>query len=443
MRALLAGSGPALPVALLITFFGLVGCEASSDGSGTSIALMDEDGVPTLTVEGLWEPDWPHLPSLEVDTLISPSDGDGVGLVAPLHAAILADDRIVVADVGTRRVWIASDAGEWSEGPGPGEGPGELRSIGGVWPSNGGFIVHDPQAGDLVRFDADGGWLDRSGVGIEHAVHGAGSSIGAWAPSVHRVDAVEWLAVVPMTSEIRSDGPVQRVEARFVRVFGHPADREMSLGTGPLRDLFVEGGGGAPIPFARSSYAAAASGSVVMFLGDDPFVEVQGPDGTVTRRVRWTDAPQALGASHRGALGDYMREIAPDDIPPEALENLIANFQDIPLPERLPHLGDLRLGEDGAIWLGWPERSGLEVPTEPELVREWRMVPPEGWDGEAQVFRVTLPEGATLLGPVIEAGEARAPGWSGAVRRGSFFVLLRDPMGRQGIGVLRYGATAP
>lgn len=442
MPDFVASISPAFLVAFCVGIVGLIGCEASPDGSRTSITMVEDEGVPALRIEGLWDSDWPHVPSLEVDTVISPSDGDELGLVAPLHAAILAGGRIVIADAGTRRVWIASDAGGWTAGPGPGPGPGELRSIGGVWSADEGFVVHDRQTGDLVRFDGNGEWIDRTGVGIEHAAHGSGDAFGTWVPSVQHLGGGEWLVAVPRISSVRSDGPTQTADAQFVWVFGHPAEREVPLGAGPLRPLFVEGGGGAPIPYAQSAYVAAASGSVVMFRGVDPSVEQLGPDGATTRRIRWTDPPQALGESHREALGEFMRASAPSEMPSQALEGMIATLRErLPLPERLPYLGDLRLGGDGAIWLGWPERSGLETPTEPELVREWRVVPPAAWAGQPQVLRVTLPDGATLLGPATEAGVERAPGWSGAVGRGAFFLLLRDEMGRQGIGVLRYGAT--
>lgn len=433
---------PSFLLGFCVATISLAGCETSPNGNDTSVALMEVEGIPVLTIEGLWESDWPNVPALEVDTVISPLDGDELGLVAPLHAAILADGRIVIADAGTRRVWIATGAGGWTAGPGPGPGPGELRSIGGVWSVEEGFVVYDRQMGDLVRYDGNGGWIDRNGVGIEHAAHGPGDAFGPWVPSIHQVGGGDWLVAVPRVSSVRVDGPTQTADAEFIWVFGHPAEREVPLGAGPQRPIFVEGGGGAPIPFAQSAYVAAAAGSVVVFRGDHSSVEQLGPDGTTTRRVRWTDRPQALGASHRDALGEFMRASAPSDLPSEALEGVIAAMQErIPLPERLPHLGDLRLGEDGTIWLGWPERSGLETPLAPELVREWRVVPPRAWAGQPDVLRATLPAGAALLGPTAGAPVTRTPAREGSVDQGAFFLLLRDEMGRQGIGVLRYGAT--
>lgn len=98
----------------------------------------------------------------------------------------------------------------------------------------------------------------------------------------------------------------------------------------------------------------------------------------------------------------------------------------IPWPETLPHLGALRIGADGALWPGWPERLGVEFPERPELVREWRVI--HAGDGTAppRVHRVLLPAGATLLAP-------DDPGRGG----GHFFILLRDGMDRQGVGILR------
>ncbi|TVP43504.1 MAG: hypothetical protein EA350_13535 [Gemmatimonadales bacterium] len=417
----------------------VAGCETSSSSDGASVASDVVDGVPTLTIGNLWANEWPAIPALTIDTIIGPSDGDALGLMAPLHAAILSDGRIVLGDVGMRRIWIGSDSG-WVAGPGPGQGPGEMRSIGGVWPAGQGFIVHDPGTGDLVRFDSLGRWIDRERVGIERAIHGPGTSIGAWAPSVERIEDGNWLVAVPLVAEARADGPVRSVEAQYVWVSGHPAEGETSLGSGLLRPLFLQGGGGAPIPFGRTGYTAGAAGSAVVFRGHEAALERVGPDGSVTLRVQWTDRPGPLGPAHHGALGDFMRASAPSESP-DVFEPMIATLREgIPFPERLPHLGALRLGEDGALWLGWPERSGLETPTEPELVAEWRIILPDEGTEKSQVFRGSLPPGVTLLAPAVESELARAPGWTGHIDRGAFFVLLRDDVGRQGIGLLRHGA---
>jgi hypothetical protein len=429
-----------LPVALLLAVLGA--CDAGPEGDHrSSVEFREEGGVPTLEITGLWGSDWPELSPLRIDTLVAPAGGDDFGLVAPLHAAILADGRIVLGDAGARRVWMASDGGGWEEGPGPGGGPGELGSLGGVWAMDDGFVVHDTRAGDLVRFDAAGRWLDRTRVGLERAVHGPANSRGPWFPTLHPLGGGAWLAAVPEVVSARVEGGAQTVDAEFVWMRGHPAEEEVPLGTGTLRPLVAEGGGGGPVPYAPSAYVAGAAGSVVRFQGSDPTVEALGADGSVARRVRWTDAPEPLTAEHRGTLGAYMRQIAPSEMPPEVLEELIRSWGELmPFPETLPHLGDLRLGEDGTLWLAFPERSGFEMPEEPELVREWRLVPPDAWTGEPRVLRATLPEGVTLLGPAPAAEPAWAPGWTGRVEEGAFFVLLRDDLGRQGIGILRPGS---
>jgi hypothetical protein len=96
-------------------------------------------------------------------------------------------------------------------------------------------------------------------------------------------------------------------------------------------------------------------------------------------------------------------------------------------PETLPPLGGLRLGSQGDIWLGWPERSGLELPASPEVIREWRVVAP-ATDGTApRVFRFVLPSNSILLG----LGNTAA-GDEG------FLLLIRDELERQGLGFLRY-----
>jgi hypothetical protein len=123
-----------------------------------------------------------------------------------------------------------------------------------------------------------------------------------------------------------------------------------------------------------------------------------------------------------------MRANFPADAPAEAVDQLIASFEAVmTYPETVPHLGGLRLGSQGDIWLGWPERSGLDLPANPELIGEWRIVVPAA-DGTApRVFKVVLPVNSTVL----SLGE-NAAGEEG------FFILFRDELDRQGMGFLRY-----
>ena len=422
----------------------VIGCADSPAPAGDRIQLFDDGGVSVVVLKDLWSSDWPGLPGVSVDTVVGPLAGDDLGLMAPLHAAFLSDGRMVLADVGTRRVWISSAAGEWREGPGPGAGPGEFRAIGGVWAKDGAFIVHDPQAGDLIHFDAEGRLIERHPVGNLEARHGTGVRAGPWAPTVQHLGAESWLVSVAGPPESVGSGSVMQAHFRFTLVSGNPSHRELQIGTGPTRPVFVEGGGGAPVPFAPSAFAAGAAGSIAIFQGGQPKVEILDQGGTVISRVQWTDVPRPLDANHRGALGDYMRAIAPQEAPAAVLDQMIASINDaMPYPETLPHLGDLRLGGDGTIWLGWPERSGLEMPTEPELVREWRVIAPGVGEQEPRVYRVVLPEGTTLLGPTGAPGDAGGPEWSVPVGEWAFFLLLRDDMGRQGIGVLRYRSDGP
>jgi hypothetical protein len=422
----------------------VIGCADSPGPAGDRVQLFDDGGVSVAELKGLWASDWPGLPGVSVDTVVGPLAGDDLGLVAPLHAAVLSDGKLVMADVGTRRVWIRSGAGEWREGPGPGGGPGEFRAIGGVWAKDGGFIVHDPQAGDLIHFDEEGRFIERQPVGHLGARHGPGVRAGPWAPTVQPLGPEHWLVSVAGPPESVGSGSVMQAHYRFTVVSGPPSDGELEIGSGPTRLVYVEGGGGAPVPFAPSALAAGAAGRIAMFGGGEPKVEVLDQAGTVISRVQWTDVPRPLDATHRGALGDYMRAVAPQGVPAAALDPMIASLNDaMPYPETLPHLGDLRLGLDGTIWLGWPERSGLEMPTDPELVREWRVIAPGVRGQEPRVYRVVLPEGTTLLGPKGAPGDPASPEGSGPVGEGAFFLLLRDPMGRQGLGVLRYRANAP
>ncbi|TVP55158.1 MAG: hypothetical protein EA351_11455 [Gemmatimonadales bacterium] len=417
---------PTLLAALALVL--ITACEAGPTPVPDHVRFLDGEPVPTLEIGNLWSGGWPERPGLVIDTLVAPQAGDDIDLLAPLYAAFLSDGRMVLGDAGTRQLRITSGDGSWEVGPGPGSGPGELRSLGGVWASDEGFIVHDPQAGTRIHFDAAGTWIEQ---------HPAAGASGPWIPRLERLGDGDWLAGIPETAQPTAGSSVLGATLRLVRGTGDPDD-ERVIGTGPLQPYFVQGGGAAPIPFASIALFAGAAGSVVHFAGEVSEVDRIDPLGETTLRLRWTDMREPLDASHREALGDYIRQSAPTDTPPEFLDQMIAGLQEgIPYPDRLPALGALRLGSDGAIWLGGPIRSGLETDIEPELIPDWRVVIADPDTDEARVYRTALPAGTTLLGPVHHQGPAQAPGWSGSIEPGAFFVLFRDEMDRQGIGILR------
>lgn len=430
-----------------------IGCTGWDGTEREAIQLSEEAGIRVVDIQDLWSADWPELPGLSIDTLVGPLDGDDFGLMAPLHAAHLSDGRTVLADPGARRLWIGSRSGQWEEGPGSREGPAQIRAIGGVWADGSGFVVHDAQSGDLVHFDESAGLIGRHPVGEDVARHGPGVRAGPWPPTVQSLGRGEWLVGVAAFEDPVDGSPMMHGRYTYSRVSANPAEREFEIASGPARTVIVQGGGGAFIPYGRTAYVAGAAGesgeagSVVVFRGEAAEFEQVDGYGRVTLRVRWTDAPRPLDASHRGAMAAFMRRNAPPQASAEVLDPMIARLEEMmPLPDVLPHLGDLRLGDDGAIWLGWPERSGLELPTAPELVREWRVVVPGEGERKPRVFKVVLPEGMTLLGPAAStptdvASDATVE--TNGVREGAFHVLLRDETGRQGIGTLRHRAGTP
>jgi hypothetical protein len=422
-----SGLNAALAVTLALAG---AGCSDGQEaGGGDRVSVVHEGGVEIVEVAGLWTSDWPELPGVTIDTLVSPEEGDEIGLMAPLYAALLPDGGLAIGDVGTRRVWRSHEGGEWTEVAGPGQGPGELRGIGGVWARDAGLVVFDPVTSELVHFDDQGRHSARHSVRTEGEHAGTGGSARVGPPTVQALGEDEWLLAEPAPPEPEGAAGVLVSDIRFFRVSESPALGQREVGGGRARPIFVEGGGGAPIPFAATALVAGAGGRVALFEGDRPEVEVSDGAGIPRMRVRWDDDPMPLGPNHRGALGDFMRQMAGGDADAGGLDAMIRSLTErIPLPETLPHLGDLRLGQDGAIWLGWPERSGLELPTEPERIGEWRVVIPANDGAPARVYRVGLPTGTTLLGPIADLSTPAD---------GAFLLLLRGDLGRQGLAVMR------
>lgn len=412
---------------------------------------MSDEGIPTLHIRSLWDAESHPTPSVRVDTIISPEDGDQISLVAPTHAALRDDGRVVLGDAGTRRTWIRDAEGRWTEGPGPWEGPDQIRSLGGVWPGglgsdpgagtdstpDGGFMVHDVETGELVAFDSAGAAGDRLRIGTDHALHGPGVSTGPWPSALHPLTDGSWVVAVATPNDGPDESGVLSGTVRYTLVTGPSLDDETSLGEGPALPFRVMGGGAAPLPFAHVAHLAAAGQQVAVHDGTAARASVvdvaaaPGPDGSLPAalHVDWHDAAVRISDIHRDRVRAFLLEMAPGDMSDEDRDAWLGGLMDsFVWPDALPPLGALHLTPSGDLWLGSPLRTGLDMPQRPERVAEWRVVSVDP-DGEPTVRQVTLPDGVvTVLGP---AGPAHPQ---------AVLVLLRDPSERQGMGLLHLQA---
>lgn len=416
-----------------------------------------DDGVPTLHIRSLWEAESHPTASVRVDTIISPEEGDHISLVAPAHAALWDDGRVVLGDAGTRRTWIRNREGTWSEGPGPWEGPNQIMNLAGVWPGglaglepdtanapapdsepdpdtapSEGFVVHDVGTGELVAFSPTGSALARTRIGSEQALHGAGVSTGPWPSALHPLADGSWVAKVAAPNDGPDQNGVLAGTIRYTWVSGPTLDQETPLGEGPALPFRVMGGGAAPLPFAGIGHLAAAGRRIGVHHGDGARVSLSDvdTDGTLTPtlHIEWHDDSVQVTDTHRERVEAFLLEMAPGDMSDEDRDGWLVGLMDTFIwPEVLPPLGALHLTPSGDLWIASPLRTGLDMPPRPERMAEWRVVSTY-LDGEPNVRRVTLPEGViTVLGP------------AGAAHPGAVLVLLRDPSERQGLGLLELG----
>lgn len=426
--------------ALGLVAFALVACGSDAERGEGAVRFVADDATPIFEIDGLWTDDWDELPGVRIDTIVHPSQGDELGLMGPLHGAFMPDGRFVLGDGNTGPVWLTSETGGWTSGPTRGEGPGEFRSLGGLWGSGEGFAAEDPLTGAVLSFDARGQLVDR--VRIEPGEACAGLTVGGggpWLPDVQPVGEGEWLIRIPQAASGPDRSSIMAATGCFAIVEPGPAGAQFEVGRGALQSFHVMGGGAGPAPFSGIATAAGAAGSAVFHSGDEPTVTLMDSRAEPRLVLRWTDEPRALDESHRAMLADRIRSLAPPDAPAAGIDEMIRELQDVlPYPESLPHLGDLRLGSDGSIWLGSPERPGFTDGTQLEPLAEWRVVITDPEADEAAVYRVTLPERSTLLGPVRYSGSGRSPNWSGSIEPGDLFVHFRDETDRPGLGLLRH-----
>lgn len=464
------GVGPCRPLArpvlvLAAIVLPILGAACTGDPADRERPLLEvetgEDGVPTLHIRSLWDTEAHPAADVRLDTILSPTDGDMISLVAPAHAALWGDGRVVLGDAGTRRTWIRSQDGEWSEGPGPWEGPDQIRSLAGVWlggleggtpgsemAAADGFVVHDAETGELVAFDPAGSAGDRVSVGSGEALHGPGVSTGPWASALHPLADGSWVAEVTTPDDGPDADGILSGTIRHTHLTSPSLDEEASIGTGPALPFRVMGGGAAPLPYAATGHLAAAGHRVATHDGTRARVSLLQVDidGTLTPSLdlEWHDDAVPVSDSHLERVEAFLLEMAPGDMSDTDRDAWLGTLMDTFVwPEALPPLGDLHLTPSGHLWIGSPLRTRLDMPPRPERVAQWRIVStdavldPEaepGADPEAgpMVHQVTLPEGVvTVLGP------------AGPAHPRAVLVLLRDPSDRQGLGLMELQGLDP
>lgn len=375
---------------------GLAGC---SEAGAPSVAVSDSAGVQIVTnLPGSldsaerWE--------LSVDPTVSIGSGADpeLALYRVTDLAPLTTGGVVVAMNAPARAVVLDQRGRLVSTLGrAGEGPGEFSSVASVVPIPGDSIaVWDPDrrrisvftiTGDLAR-EVDLSDLapistraapdSRSNSGITHLLTSAEGAFVVFGEGAVASD--------PEPGVNRAALPAVRISAAGTKLadFGEIPGMEWHFG-GPA--------GALPLPFGARTYAATMDTSFIVGTAEEPEYRVFGPDGDLTRVVRWPDRDRTVGGAYLSRWSDMV-----DSAPPPIRQMVEA----MPRREQYPAYEGILAGGDGEIWVGeyagplgiWPLRRADHGPAmlRPQIrtqSREWLVFGREG----ALLARVRTPAG--------------------------------------------------
>lgn len=387
-----------------LAFLGImVGCDAPDEGGIDCSACVS--GSP---YSDLWSDRWPEVRLLAVDTLLRPG-ADVPPIGALNHASLSPSGSLAVSDSLTGEVWVKKARRPWTRAVMEGDGPREVRFVGGLWWTGDTLHVFDAVRSRVMSLTGGlepigDGWAlpIPDGVAERRLVLGSRDAVVIRTSGVIGPETEEGVYRSEMTLQlIRRTGAVE------------------VLGSWPGRSWMRTPGGYGPQPFGARTHVHGRGRYVFVADGAERWVRGLPVDGGTEIEWAWTDPRPVLSDSLRA----LWQEAALSSVPPPQRSLAARMMQDIPLPDSLPSIGGLLGGEEG-VWVArwYPtsvERLGTGVPAS-----EWRILP---LDGERSVGSIAIRAGAQ---PV-----ALLPG-----RR----VLLRieDEWGRRGVAVARWGPAS-
>ncbi len=284
---------------------------------------------------------------LEEDPDIRIGEGEDAALL--FHrindVSVREDGSLVVADEGDFKLYIFTLTGDLhSEMGAPGFGPGEFRRIAGAVPVGAdSLVVFDPAALRLTSFDATGEVLET--VRLEPPV-GAQYALDTY----HLADRDEngSVILIPRGRVVRA-GPEPGVRRETQPVLRYASDGEL-LGALEARqelEIWDAEGVSMEVPHGDHRSVAVGSGRVVEVGHQTGRVRVWSRDGSMSE-ITLAVEQRPMDASARDAwMASYTDRI--EDRPQR--QQAEALLGQMPFPETAPYVSDVRVGEDGAIWL--------------------------------------------------------------------------------------------
>lgn len=387
--------GASCLAALLVAALG--GCEPGGDAEG-SVATRDSAGVTIVeSREPVWSEGEGWTVVVEPSASIGVVDGEAVyQLDRVREVATDPNGRIVVANGGSSEIRVYDPSGRHlGSFGGPGEGPGEFRSMGSMLLLGDTVVVFDEAAQRLTYFDLSGERIgttsfEPTGDPIHplrmYAVGGAVEAGFAMLvrafPADMRPEPVTYRDTLP-TLRYSRDGALVDTIGEFAGMDTHSTPRRSGS-----------------VTFARYSSAEVHQGLLYMTDGGTYEVRVYEPGEGLVRILRALVEPRPvtdeLLAGYRATIAELVQDA-------EERRRAVASFDERmatwPRRETLPWISGIVVDSHDHVWVGeYQPRFDRSPPT-------WGVFDAEGlWLG-----RVEMPAGftPTEIGPDYVVGITR------------------------------------
>jgi len=357
---------------------------ACADRPDTAKTTADSAGVRIVTNHSAVPPsgqEWPvsSEPIVELGGGIEPE----VPLLRVTGIAPLGDGRVVVGMNAPPQVLVFEENGSLvgSLG-GEGDGPGEYASVFSLADLPGDSIgVWDPYRRRLLVFTEDG--RPEREIDFSSVVPiplGAATNVGVESGFTWLLASAEGdLILFP-------EGAVAGVTERTVARPAMPARwvdlNGAVLSTSPpipgMEVLLGDPIGPIPVPFGARTYAVAVGKELIVGTAEAPELQVFGPEGTLTRIIRWPDQPRDISGPFLATWSDLAEEWASEAGP------LGAVLETLPKAERWPAYMDIIASDLGEVIVGrypgpigvWPMRRQDDSP---DILRPTLRMPERDW----------------------------------------------------------------
>lgn len=275
--------------------------------------------------------------------VISATAADGKMTIGTINAAdLLPDGGVVIADGSANQLlYFGGDGALMHRAGGNGEGPGEFRRLWGVLVCGGSVFGYEQIAPVLQRFDLSGILL--SMIRLQRPFFGFTKVACAGRKSLAGMSDFK-LTSPPVAGPPVAGTPVD-VQAS-VTVIDLTGKELFAVSVPRAAEMVMARGGGMPRPLGILLTIASLGDSVVFGTGESATIMVASGAGHAESRLLPLKTAAPTTADRQAAEAPLLGMVPPDFRPVAA-----AGLAKVPLPDSLPYYRKMLASPDGTIWM--------------------------------------------------------------------------------------------